>query len=153
MGTEQERIRIGLVACSKTKRPGIHPARELYSSPLFRSAAEYAQRHYQRWYVLSAAYGLVFPDTPIPTYDVTLSRLSARERRQWARGVHDQLLIAEGTDRTYCFHAGRLYRETLADLLRQSGATIEEPLRGLQIGEQLAWYARRRQVEGWNRTR
>jgi len=37
---------IGLVACSRTKADHDVPARELYVSPLFRAARQYAENHY-----------------------------------------------------------------------------------------------------------
>lgn len=137
--------RVGLIACTRRKLEGAHPARELYgASPLFRAARDYADRHYQRWYVLSAAYGVVSPDTPLPAYEATLARMSPADRRGWALGVLHALLTLEGLEPIYCFHAGRLYREPLATLLRRNGARVEAPLEGLQIGQQLAWYAGRR---------
>src|SRR5947209_5813357 len=37
-------VRVGLVGCSKQKKAGTHPARELYSSPLFRLSFAIAWR-------------------------------------------------------------------------------------------------------------
>jgi hypothetical protein len=47
-------MRIGLVGCVKSKRSQAAPARELYSSPLFRGRRDWVERTCDRWFVLSA---------------------------------------------------------------------------------------------------
>jgi Family of unknown function (DUF6884) len=43
-----------LLGCVKRKRPGIHPARDLYCSPLWQARCAYAERSGSRWFILSA---------------------------------------------------------------------------------------------------
>jgi hypothetical protein len=125
---------IGLVGCSRRKLPHAAPARELYTSPLFRLASCYCARTCDRWFVLSAQHGLVEPD------DVTLRALGRAGRQAWARRVVGQLrrrgLLGRG--HRLLLHAGADYADALAAL---TGA--ECPLRGLGIGQRLAWYRRR----------
>lgn len=131
---------IGLVACSKTKLDRPAPARELYTSPLFRAASAYAERTYDRWLILSALHGLVEPDQEIEPYDVTLTRMTVKERRAWCALVTNQPLAGElsgfvrAGGRIY-LHAGQLYRAPF----RPTGIVV--PLEGLGIGRQLQWYA------------
>lgn len=47
-------------------------ARELYCSPLIRMERVYAERHRDRWFILSAKCGLVAPERVIEPYDETL---------------------------------------------------------------------------------
>jgi hypothetical protein len=136
-------VTIGLVACSKRKLDHPAPARELYTSPLFRAASAYCERTYDRWLILSALYGLVEPDQVIEPYDVTLRGMTARERWVWIREVGDGPLADvvnragyEGLGAVY-LHAGLLYR---AAFQRDK---IMVPLAGLGIGQQLAWYKAR----------
>ena len=44
-----------------------------------------------RWFVLSALYGLVTPDTEIAPYDYTLNTVGIAERKAWATRVLDKL--------------------------------------------------------------
>ncbi|MBT2549736.1 hypothetical protein J7I85_15680 [Arthrobacter sp. ISL-65] len=55
--------RVGLVACASQKLQRPAPARDIYVSQLFRKASAYAEKTWDRWYVLSAKHGLVRPDT------------------------------------------------------------------------------------------
>lgn len=134
---------IGLVACSKLKLNHPAPARELYTSPLFRAASAYCERSYDRWLILSALYGLVRPDDVIEPYDVTLVRMTRAERTHWAIRVHDQAhelgldemcVDRNGPVRMYA-HAGAFYRQAC------NPRSIIAPLAGLGIGQQLHWYA------------
>ena len=142
---------IGLVACSKTKLNHAAPARELYTSPLFRAASAYCERTYDRWFILSAKHGLVDPDQILEPYDLTLSDLDRRLLRTWGTQVRTQwqrtgistVAVGQGwskrgdDDIRFFMHAGRLYRTSAsfrADL-------VEAPVERLRIGEQIAWYA------------
>jgi hypothetical protein len=131
---------IGLVSCSsqKLERPAI--ARRLYSSPLFQKSLEYAERRCMAVYILSAAHGLVGVDDFIEPYNRRLG--TKAERAQWGKRVvgelfqrdvkhHEDLFVLAGED-----YAGPL-RSALRDV-NWSGA-MYEPLRGMQVGERLAF--------------
>ena len=131
-------MRIGLVACSKTKLDRPAPARELYTSPLFRAASGYCERVYDRWYVLSALHGLVHPDQVIEPYDVTLATMTAEQRRGWRYRVRAQWgsRAPDLSPGLIFLQGGILYRKAFHPATRA-------PLAGLGIGQQLAWYAHR----------
>ena len=88
----------------------------------------------QKMFILSAKYGLVQLDEEIEPYDVTLNKLSARERKVWATKVVSQI-------KRYCnlendhfvILAGEKYRKYLLPHLE----SYEVPLAGLPIGKQL----------------
>ncbi|MDQ2807708.1 MAG: hypothetical protein M3Z04_12500 [Chloroflexota bacterium] len=136
-------MRVGLVACVKAKQDHAAPAGELYRSPLFRKASAYCAATYDRWAILSAKHGLIWPDTQIAPYDETLKDKPIAERREWARKVLEQLAAWEadtGMKPVYYFHAGRYYSEYLVAGLANRA---EVPLQGLGIGKLLAWYTER----------
>jgi hypothetical protein len=89
--------RVGLVGCASAKLSQPAPARELYTSPLFRKASAYAEATCTRWYVLSAKHGLVAPDAILEPYNVKLGRATrdpetdAPPIHAWAQSVRDQL--------------------------------------------------------------
>ena len=56
-------LRVGLIACSKTKSDQPTLACELYVSPLFRAARAYAEQSYDAWLILSAKHGALRPTT------------------------------------------------------------------------------------------
>lgn len=133
-------LRVGLVACSKTKADQPTLARELYLSPLFRAARTYAERSYDAWLILSAKHGAVRPTTFLAPYDLTLTRLPPARRQTWAEHVVVQLTEVFGDLHRCAFgiHAGLAYRSPLCPHLPSWNA----PLQGLGIGQQLAWYQR-----------
>jgi len=126
---------IVLISCVSKKLPHKARARDLYIGPLFRMNLKYAQ-HFspQKVFILSAKYGLVQLDEEIEPYDVTLNKMSARERRIWAAKVVSQLRVHSGLENDhFVILAGQKYRQYLLPHLK----SYEVPLAGLPIGKQL----------------
>jgi hypothetical protein len=136
--TSGPRRRIGLISCTKAKLSRPAPARELYSaSDLFRKAAAYCDANLDGWFVLSAKYGLVEPERVLEPYDVTLKTMSSLERRRWGAQVAQQL--RQLGDVALEAHAGAHYVRPLVE----AGVALDEPLRGLAIGQRKRWYLER----------
>lgn len=141
-------MRIGLVGCVKQKRDTPAPARDLYTSPLFRGARAYVDATCDDWWVLSAEHGLIDPDRPLAPYDRTLATAGRRERERWAAMVLTQIdaeigAVLDGA--TVEVHAGMAYHaHGLTAGLAIRGATVELPLDGLSLGHRLRWYAQHR---------
>ena len=67
-------------------------AKDLYVSPMFQMAWQYATRlRPDRIYILSAKYGLVEPQQKLENYNQTLNDASTAERKRWAAEVLDSL--------------------------------------------------------------
>jgi len=73
-----------LVLCGKRKRSRPSRAENLYTSPFFAAAREFATQHGFQWYVLSAKHGLLSPRAIVRPYDLSLRDLSSSERREWS---------------------------------------------------------------------
>jgi hypothetical protein len=133
---------IGLVACVSLKQSKACEASELYDSPWFKKAREFARNRCNRWYILSAKYGLVEPNRVIRPYEETLNAKSAAERRAWAQGVWAKLrpLLKPGDHLTVL--AGERYREHLMPEFARHGFQAQAPMQGLGIGQQLQWLSR-----------
>ena len=130
---------IALVSCVKSKQPSRAPARDLYTSALFTKMKAYAELHANRWFILSAKFGLVNPDTIIEPYEQTLNTAKLLERRAWANHVQQQMqaagLLSGGP--SILWLAGRKYMDELQPLL--TGCTHSNPMAGMQIGHRLKW--------------
>ena len=111
---------------------------------MFRKAAAYCEREYDRWFILSAQHHLVHPSEVLDPYDMTLNTMGRLARAGWASRVRAQLCAqAEPVrEQSFYLHAGKRYIEYVAPWLQQSGATVESPLAGLGIGQQLHDVAR-----------
>ncbi len=131
--------KIALVACVSKKATISRPARDLYTSAWFMKASAYAQQIADRWFILSAKYGLVPPDRVIAPYDETLNRMPAAQRRAWAKRVLQDLRHEVHAGDDIVILAGQRYREHLIDPLETMGCNVDIPMRGLRIGEQLRW--------------
>jgi hypothetical protein len=86
---------------------------------------------------------LVAPDQVLAPYDVALTGASRRERREWARSVVGSIrdVLGDVAGTTFEIHAGAAYTDFgLVDGLRGAGATVELPVGGLSLGQQLSWY-------------
>lgn len=131
---------ITLVSCVGKKRSESSPAKDLYQSPWFLKARHYVESRKWEWYVISAKYGLVHCDQILEPYEQTLNNMPAEERKAWASGVFEQILQNFPSGGKVRFFAGERYREYLTPLLENAGYTVEIPLQGLGIGQQLAWF-------------
>ena len=136
-------MRVGLVGCVEAKR--LEPSRveDLYTSTLFRGWRAYVQRTCDRWFVLSAKYGVLDLDEVIAPYDETLTTPSTAARRAWSAKVLHQLEghLGDLAGHTFEIHAGAAYRDfRLADGLARRGASVEVPAEGLRQGQQLRFY-------------
>jgi hypothetical protein len=130
---------IGLVACSKSKLDRPAPARELYTSPLFKLSLAYAKAHCRTVFAISAEHGLVPLDRVLAPYDTTLADLSPARRSLWGQGVVASVLLRlYADDSRLMIFAGDSYVEPIDAALRGT-AEIVEPLHGMQIGERLSF--------------
>ena len=156
--------RLMLIGCTKGKqdRPynnltgGRVVPEQLYQSPLFSKRLDYAEAKGLRWAVLSAKYGVWFPNIALKPYDKTFAEMHAAEIAAWHVGVAMRLSeelwepfnLKESNDAlkpselTIEIHAGADYCHPLSEILQAIGIKVELPLKGLGIGEQLAWYGK-----------
>jgi len=136
--------RVGFAGCAKQKRNTRSRAKDLYISNLFIKARQYVESNYDRWFILSAKYGLVEPEAYIEPYDETLNEKTVEERRKWSKRVFSQIIskLPNSSQYELYFHAGAKYREFLIPLLVEVGYSCKVPLKGMKIGEQLSWYKR-----------
>jgi hypothetical protein len=115
----------------------------MYStSNLFRKAYAHCTKQYDKVVILSAKYGLLFPDEEIEPYNVTLRDASVDQVRKWSDKVFEQMksrIDLKDFGKVY-FHAGKKYRQYLIPKLEKEGLKCEDPLEDLRIGRQLAWY-------------
>ena len=140
-----EKRTIYLVSCVSAKLEHAAPARALYASTWFKKARRYVEAQAACWYILSAKHGLVDPGEVLTPYEVTLNRMPASERCRWAARVLEALSEIARPGDAVVMLAGRRYREHLTPVLEARGITVEVPMEGLGIGQQLAWLKARTQ--------
>lgn len=140
-------MRVGLVGCVKEKLRVPAPPEDLYISPLFRGRRAVVERTCDAWFVLSALHGVISPSAVTAPYDQTLKDAGRDERRRWSPAVLEDLYARLDPLNRFTFeiHAGADYFAWgLEEGLLETGAAVEIPTRGLPVGKQLAFYARRR---------
>jgi hypothetical protein len=132
-------VSIALVGCSGPKLEHPAPARDLYTSQLFRQALKLAELRHDVVYVVSAKLELVLLDQVIEPYNKTMSTIAKEFRPIWGSRVWDVIVHRhQKVDRQVYVYAGKDY----ARPLRRAGfhqATFHEPLARLMIGQRLAW--------------
>jgi len=123
-----------LVSCVGKKLDHPAPAKNLYQSDWFHKARRWAEQNGDRWFILSTKHGLISPEKIIKPYECTLNEMSAEKRKAWGEKV-----LAEIRKHVPCgkiiILAGSKYREFL-DVPTHS---VEIPMQGLGIGQQLSW--------------
>jgi hypothetical protein len=131
---------IALVSCVGKKRSEESLAKDLYQSPWFVKARNHVESKNLDWYIISAKYGLVNRDQVLEPYEQTLNDMPADKRRGWASKVFEEILKELPNGGQVNIFAGDRYREFLIPLLESAGYSISIPLKGLGIGQQLAWF-------------
>jgi hypothetical protein len=135
--------RFGLVGCVKTKASHACPAKDLYLSPLFRGRRDYVEHSCDRWWILSALYGLVDPTQVVDPYDVTLKGASSSTKQLWSKRVLEEITttIQPQAGDVFELHAGADYKSSGLEVgLRGLGCRLQNPTEGLTMGQQLAFY-------------
>lgn len=132
-------VSFAIVGCAKRKGAAPAPARDLYTSSLFRLSLAFAEAHAPRVLIASAYYGLLAPSTVIEPYDQQLSDLSPEQQRAWAVRLVAELGPRSNDPRPALLLAGGLYARLLQEELVRAGWEVEAPLAGLQIGQRLHW--------------
>ena len=129
--------RLLLLSCSQRKRsePGLLPAIERYDGPLFRVLRRYQQKHsafgsYDKTppdiHILSAEFGLMSADQPIPLYDRRMTTERAQELRPRALDGLRDMLHANSPYRELFLCMGQEYRRALDgwETLLPTGLTV-----------------------------
>jgi hypothetical protein len=126
-----------LIGCSRRKGSHKTKAADLYTSSLFRKSRMLAEQAADRWYILSAKYGIVDPKDQIDPYDASLNTMSKSERLHWQCMVNSCIGQYVSTGDTVIIIAGQKYRERLVPYLIDMGCKVNIPLQGKSIGRQL----------------
>lgn len=130
---------IGLISCVKRKGRQPAPAEFLYTSDWFRKARAYVLSTCDRWFILSAKYGLLQPQDVIDPYEQTLKNMSKPERQAWAAKVWEQLRPFLHPGDQIIVLAGYRYREFLLPVL-QKEHRVHLPLAHISgLGNQQRW--------------
>ena len=129
------------VGCGTSKRPGLRPAADKYDSTYFALKRAYAETH-DDWYILSAKYGLIKPETLIDDYDVSVG--DGIFPGQWHDRVRASINCHPDRVATDCIEvlAGKRYVEPIRDLLDGLLCDVVYPFEKGEfngIGEQMAW--------------
>ena len=138
-------MRAVLVGCVAGKLDHPAPARDLYTTPLFRKRRDYAERMGLPWFVLSARHGLVTPDTRLYPYNEVLAKARISD---FTFVVYRQMLKHFADGDVLEVHAGVHYVDGVTRSVRRLerfgglSLQVETPLRGLSIGKQLQWYGK-----------
>lgn len=121
-----------LVGCVKSKVDHPAPARDLYTSALFRKERVYAEASGIPWFILSAEHGLVAPTQVIEPYELSLASAPRHYRVAWGDRVVEDLASHIGglEGKTVEVHAGAAYADAIRAGLATAGATMLEPLSG-----------------------
>ncbi len=113
---------------------GPTPARDAYTGSPFKVHRAYAERFADRWVILSAKYGFIDPERPIPeNYNVTFKRLStgpidgATLRQQVLDLQLAQFPVVIGL-------GGKEYRQMIQTAFAD-GRQVKFPFAGLPIGK------------------
>lgn len=131
-------MRIGFVACSKTKSALRRPAAALYTSALFRKSLLAAIDRSEKVYILSAKHGLLDCNDVVEPYDVTLKTMKRAERIAWGERTGPQLEAVLRPHDTAVFLCGEEYLSPLRLHLERLATVIEDPLGALSLGPRLS---------------
>ncbi len=138
-----------LVSCVAQKASTPQPARDLYISDWFLKARAYVESTGCRWFILSALYNFLPPETVIPPYNLVLEYHDGNDRirqQTWSKITADLAAkrLFHGTP--LVIFAGQAYRQFLVPELKGKGFPVEVPLLGMGIGQQKKWFIQNRRT-------
>lgn len=132
-------MKLAIIGCSKTKFDKTCEAQYLYNSVLFRKTLIYCLRHleYKEIVILSAKYGILDCNDIITNYNETIKEKSKLELEFWKNRVINSIfkLNIKNID----FYCGQSYIKPLNQSLLQNNFIINEPLKGLGIGQRIKY--------------
>jgi hypothetical protein len=132
-------ISIALIGCSGPKLDRLAPARQLYTSKLFKATLALAERWHDVVYVISAEHELVALDQLIAPYDKTMADIAKEWKAIWGNRVWSSVIHRhQKIDRQVYIYAGKDYARPIMNAGFHQ-ATFHEPLAKKQIGERLQW--------------
>lgn len=117
------------------------PLIDLYTGPLYSLRLAYARRLGGPHLIVSAFYGARSPDYPGVPYERSLARLPRRDpTRLWYDDVVRTAVLSHtrSGDRVIAL-ASRPYVEGWAHEVHSADRTVETPLAGMGMGQQLRW--------------
>ncbi len=83
---------IVLISCISKKLDHSAKAKDMYTSSLFKYSLKYAQKlNSDKIFILPAKYHLLYLDTGIGPYNVTLNKMPVKERKLWAEEIIREL--------------------------------------------------------------
>jgi hypothetical protein len=138
------------LGCGASKQSKKARAIDMYTGPLFaahRGIAEHLGLPINC--ILSAKYGALSPFEEIEPYE---QRLDAATSREWGRAEVASFLATCARTETpperwsILVLAGREYIDPWAPQLRTLGVTVDDPLRGFEVGERLQFALELRQA-------
>jgi hypothetical protein len=131
-----------LIVESVTRKRGTAgPARDVYDSRLWAARRRHAEARSVPWAILSARHALLDPDEPIEPYALQLGELDdATFDAVAARAIEQLASRGPLRGRVVEAHVRAAYGDRLAPAISAQGGRLEQPLRGLGVCGQLAWY-------------
>lgn len=130
-------MKIVLISCVKKKADKPCKAKDMYQSDWFKKAYTYAKnKNPDKIFILSAKYGVLGEDDMIEPYDLTLNKMHAAGRQNWAKSVIGTLRKCTNIkEDEFIILAGKKYREGIVGEL----CHYTVPMENLSQGQQLRY--------------
>lgn len=163
---------IALVGCGAAKLDRPAPARDMYTSSLFRMSFAYATSlcgASDTVYIVSAMHDLIEPSTVIKPYERSVAELGGKRfRMAWGARIAARIIDRHGREQPMVVLAGADYATPIVTGLKTHDGyrkvnrngervgeldvgrwewtgyrgRIDEPLAGLKLGHRLAWLSK-----------
>lgn len=129
---------VGLVSCGKSKAESRCRAEKLYTGGLTQKGIEWMKRNCQTWFILSAKFGLLHPDTVIDPYDTKITDLNKEEIARWSAKVFGQLKAAHVENKDLLCIAGKEYFQALE--VPEDNTLYNLFPSGMKMGFRMRWF-------------
>lgn len=136
-------MKFGIISCGKKKKRLPYKAKNLYTGTYTRMKIKYAEQNLDEYWILSAKYGLVRPETFLHPYDVPMSDVdNPVEELDLNESIeHMNVHVWDRNTEVYLL-MGQTYKEALPEL--PEFLDVIDPFKDTAgIGEQLSWLSER----------
>ncbi len=92
-----------------------------------------------KWFILSAKYGLIEPENKISPYDIKIDDLKDEAKNKWVKEVSKKLKLIIDKDQPIVFLGDSKYFEDISIILRKTNITTFIPFKHISHNHRVDW--------------
>lgn len=131
---------VAVISCGRRKNNFRTQAKNLYTGNLFIAARKFCECNYSDWIILSAKYGVLFPEQMVEPYDLFIDDFTEDEKINWSNTVANKIMKMFDSNKTIDFYTSKNYQKYVIPILTRGGYSTTENLNNLRVALKTKWF-------------